>query len=237
MKIAVCFSGHIRSLPHTYENIRKNLLEPNSADVYIHTWDTLGWHYKFDGGLVDEETDLFYDEILDWLRPVKKIIIENFLSKKFNKHEIIKNTFKHGNTDMYTFDMANNIIGMFYGISASIKMALDSDIEYDCIVRCRPDIVFRDIINIEDFFDTKHLFIRPDDKHIDLDGVQGGVDDIFAIGSPENMKKYADVISHLDDFVAENPDFFPEKTLYNYLHSTDINMLRYDANYSIIRPR
>ena len=49
MKVAVCFFGHLRTYKKCYKSAIKNIIEPNNADVFMHTWDTLEaktetWH-------------------------------------------------------------------------------------------------------------------------------------------------------------------------------------------------
>ncbi len=51
MKVAVCLFGHLRTYKKCYKSIIKNIIHPNNADVFMHTWDTLEsetatWHNK-----------------------------------------------------------------------------------------------------------------------------------------------------------------------------------------------
>ncbi len=52
MKIAVCFSGHVRELDKCYSNIVKYLLEPlrrlGTVDVFCSTWNTRGHRSDWD---------------------------------------------------------------------------------------------------------------------------------------------------------------------------------------------
>lgn len=41
-RVAILLCGHLRTFRQTYPVIRKNLVLPMNADVFIHTWDTLG---------------------------------------------------------------------------------------------------------------------------------------------------------------------------------------------------
>lgn len=42
MRVAICFSGMVRTLMQTYPSIQKCLLSPFEPDVFIHTYDKMG---------------------------------------------------------------------------------------------------------------------------------------------------------------------------------------------------
>ena len=38
MRVALCLSGQMRSFERTFDSINENLIKPNNADVFIHSW-------------------------------------------------------------------------------------------------------------------------------------------------------------------------------------------------------
>jgi hypothetical protein len=40
MNIAICYSGFLRNIDITYENIKRNLIGDHNCHFYIHTWET-----------------------------------------------------------------------------------------------------------------------------------------------------------------------------------------------------
>ena len=49
MKVAVCFSGHLRTIKDCYKSHYENLLSVFNPDVFFHTWDSIesktkSWH-------------------------------------------------------------------------------------------------------------------------------------------------------------------------------------------------
>jgi len=76
MKVALCLSGQIRNaIQHTYAFLKKNLLDLNDVDVFLHTWygheSTNASFYNSKACFKMED----YAYCLDMLKP-KKFLIE-----------------------------------------------------------------------------------------------------------------------------------------------------------------
>lgn len=156
MRVAVCFSGAIRSFKSCYPSIYKCILEPlNNPDVFIHAWsygdvkehmDNKEYltHHKLQGD------ECSYDYVLKMLNP-KKYIIEDY-SKEWedkiisgcNGYEIIKDMNQHDR------NYAINAMGMYYKIMKcnELKCMYEerNKVKYDLVIRLRFDFYWSDII-------------------------------------------------------------------------------------------
>ena len=82
MKIALCLSGHVRNIETTYESLKQHLLSLYDVDIFIDSWDTLGWRVE---GQVNKEFKGFdyftpkinQEKIINLLKP-KKYRFNNF---------------------------------------------------------------------------------------------------------------------------------------------------------------
>ena len=76
MKIAICFSGAIRSFKYCYPSIYKYLIEPLNADIFLHAWsiteidNTQEVKYKFSKDCCTN------DYVIEKLCPKKYVIDE-----------------------------------------------------------------------------------------------------------------------------------------------------------------
>ena len=65
MRVAVCLSGLSRGVQHSIESIKKYLVEPFDADLYVHTWGDIsigGGSKRFlDSANAPVDRQFFYD--------------------------------------------------------------------------------------------------------------------------------------------------------------------------------
>lgn len=176
-KVAVCVSGLYRNHNNSLESIKKNIIDPLNADVFIHTWDKKAiWNgiggTALSGRLFgDNAKSLIPNEIInlnrmEYFLPETYSKIKNPISENWNGIEIkdILNPKKilienESIIEDLIIDKENymllrgslNQIKMFYGIKKSFDLALDFD-DYDYIIRIRPDILVSNKISIEDIY-------------------------------------------------------------------------------------
>ena len=184
-KYAVCLSGRPYGLLECADSIKRCLIEPNNADVFIHAWhnpELEGTRYRAHPqfpGLVPKDG---INKILDTYQP-KAYIIEP--QKDFST-EGIDSTYQPG--DKY-FVWA--IQSMLYSIRESINLCLDSYTNltspYAGICRSRMDLFYKTPI-LFDSLDLTKLNLFDDAKH-----EPGACNDHFAVGDRKVMEAYADV--------------------------------------------
>ncbi len=123
MKIALCLHGLFNSTTDQssngldgYEYINKHILSKGNVDVYIHSWE--------------EEMK---NEILNIYNPIN-IVFEK--PKDFS--ELI--TSRGLDTIKSTPRPINSVISHLYSVTESIKLALNSNVDYDIIIKSRFDL-------------------------------------------------------------------------------------------------
>lgn len=174
-RVAVCISGLYRNHIEALENIKKNIVEPLNADVFIHTWDEKSI-WTGNGGspnikkLLGDSATLLIPNDVDNLEKIQKIlpkvydIIQHPVNEKWDGTEVtnilkpkkilIENQedFESSITDKADYLLARgslNQIKMFYGIKKSFDLAFEAG-DYDYIIRIRPDTAVNSKISIED---------------------------------------------------------------------------------------
>jgi MoaA/NifB/PqqE/SkfB family radical SAM enzyme len=120
MKIALCFSGQLRTALHTYENILNYIGDLyKDCDVFVHTWNVrTDMHSGKVVDMVDERTFVEFKRIYT----PKKMVVEDFLLYS----DLIEPIF-------HTLRMSDEM---------RKEYEKESDVKYDFIIKIRPDILF-----------------------------------------------------------------------------------------------
>ena len=235
MKVAYCFSGHLRTFDKTYEKISKNILKILPGDIFIHTWDTLGnnstkawWSgdEKY-GQKIDEKT---IDELNRLYHPVKTSIEEQ---SKLLKHEkLLKHDFTEFNASRQ--GEFQNLFSMWYSIHSSNKLRLEYEkqnhIKYDIVFRMRFDILPLSIIDLNQIEDFSSLYVvRNDNSYL-----VNAISDLFAYSSPEIMNKYCELYNHLEEFFLI-PNIGSDGGFTKYIKHCKINVKPSNLKISLLR--
>lgn len=153
MKVAVCISGQMRNIEKTFENISTNILIPNNADVFIHSWYDPQSPYieSIDMNRCKPIDINIPQRILDLYKPCKYLFEK---PKDFSKSydSILKvpeqwiNTFlnQHPSKEHAKRHMIKNMKSMIYSIHKANELkelyAEEQGFMYDYIIRIRFDI-------------------------------------------------------------------------------------------------
>jgi hypothetical protein len=238
MKIAVCFSGQVRTWKYCYQNWIDNLGPLGDVDYFCHFWDynSVPEGSKNGYDIIPEDVLLTLDEkqaIIDTLNP-KKI---EFESKKIWENNEISPTSEN----WYSKRVANKLIpwhrNQFYSLmkSANLKRQyeLENNFEYDVVIRMRPDSIFDGIPIINKVKpNTLYAIHRRFSKELDK----------FAIGDVyyhcdsftfDQISWFIDALRFIDevDLVAGSP---PEYIFYYYIKSIEIDLDFADANPKVV---
>lgn len=134
IKIAICFSGQIRTGVLTSNNIKNFIgdLLPLS-DVFVHTWDvisTTSSDLSIAGVTFKESNDLFKEFEKVW--SPKKIIVENY--DEWHKKMPVEPP-------------------LFYSLYESNRLRkeyeLENNIQYDFVIKLRPDVIYNPSYKLE----------------------------------------------------------------------------------------
>lgn len=201
MKIAICFSGKMRTYKKCFPYIKSVLLDKLDYDAYFHTWQDEDIDYNFITDNYNTKS-ICIEKQIDW--------VENYP----NKHNCSSGI--HSNL---------GIISMYYKIYMCNKLkneyAKANNIKYDCVIRIRPDGVLNNSLSINELNNLNDIWVGTKDAN------DRWVVDTFAFSSPENMNLYSDTYINLDELYAKENNLAPEIILrynldkYNikYLHS------------------
>jgi len=244
MRIAICFSGHIRNfLTHGIFNLNSNILSLREhghvVDLFISTWDTInaGSEDKIDTDKIKELNPIIC-EIENY-----DLIKHNFLLKNF--HSNLKMEFGKSQNDFV--GIKNGILNstpMFYKIYKANKLKcayeVNNGFKYDIVIRYRANLSFLSPICIDNFkpnvIYNRGICGKIDGKSIRTDGNINldsyMFDDLFAYGDSNIMNIYSDVYNNLSILFHEYGSTGPERILYDWVVLK--NTLRYEKISQVI---
>jgi len=131
MKIALCFSGQIRTGVLTSKNILNFIGDMiDECDVFVHTWDSIT-QTSSDlsiAGIPSDEPDSLFEAFSDIWRP-KKMIVENY------KEWVNKNI---------------RIEPLFHSIMECNKLKKETGNYYDFTIKIRPDFIYNPSYRLRD---------------------------------------------------------------------------------------
>lgn len=197
MKIAILYSGALRNLAETIDN---NLsLFPNcEIDLYFSTWEHMGYSER-----INSPDYIPGSRVIPAESAVSEGLIRSLVPKKCN----IKNIKieKYEPTD-YRFDLKNGLdneglAAQYYKIKDCYDL-LDSDIEYDLIVRLRCDVLFTRRMNVErmkEIVDAGRLIFT--DKiwyNHSHNKTTASINEMFWIGKGKIMRKACSIYDNAD---------------------------------------
>jgi hypothetical protein len=251
IRVAILLSGHIRK-----NNILSGVLhflKKFNYDVFIHTWDNLG--YKGSETNLNDNVDFesVTNEINNFLS-VKDYLIEN--NKDFiNKIDLKKGYFNFSSPEAF-------IISQLYSINKSYllmeKYSLENDVKYDIVFKFRFDCsldsftltkdIITDVNNHNIIFtpnnkDSNHshhdygtscwacdnMYYNHNLKNVHIFEHTNVICDLFAYGSQNSMKSYCSLYNVYDKL----NDSFIEKNLKSYeLNNKHINNI--DGDYKLV---
>jgi hypothetical protein len=241
-KIAVCFFGQLRGDDETFNLILENIVKPNQADVYLHTWMYYeDKEYLFNNPDVDYSMDNIdyaarqtFDEIKfkkfrDLFKPKKIICEEQVIFDNTNYVAIPPQNLQ---SDWPTKSSAGKCTAhgarLYQGIRSqalskkrSFKL-IENPEDYDIIIMIRNDL----------FIPSAYDFSQ---AQIDNNGIilyvinHNYVSDLIFVGGYETMSKMVDFFDHADDiYQNRNSGWtceFNERHLKSYLESSGVNLI------------
>ncbi len=205
LRAAICISGQLRTYKQCFDNLKRNIIDKFDSDVFIQTWDEVGASHKES----HDKKEMVNGEILMKMYNPKKLIIEkqpeNASDVLFGKK--VPNSLKEIQPIHY-----RSALSMFYQIYScndlAIQYAKDNHINYDIVIRVRPDSMFLEPIPsylLKQVISSKNIVFFAD--YAIRRRYQ--VCDKFAFGDIEGMKKYSNVWNeieeHWKDPIGNNP--------------------------------
>lgn len=213
-KVALVFSGLPRFLHKCSENIVKNIIEPNDADVFIHTYDdkitSFGKHRDM-YNTARPTYDFNLDEELIRLYSPKQLLIESTNSYTVDSNYMEPSTLPISIANVqYMFNSFNKSIGLIK------KYSETTGIKYDVIIRCRFDAVTKNKILIKNNHNTLNCVMM---RH---HGIDSYVSDQFFYGDSDTMYSLSDIIFNIRPIYERIGIYNPEIILTEYIKSNKI---------------
>lgn len=206
MKIAICFSGAIRSFKTCYPSIYKSIIQPLNPDIFMHLWSfgsDINKHknndkYKTYHKLQNDECDIDY--ILKTANPIK-CIVENYseiwedkILNGCNGYEIIKNMNEHDT------NYAISAMGMYFKIYEANKLKTnyekENNFKYDIVIRARLDFFWDDNFCIENFHITETDILVIKDSYCTRGKWEGN--DKFFVCTSNTMDKMCELYNNIN---------------------------------------
>ena len=203
MRIAVCYSGCVRSFIDKFDNHKQFIYEGHSCDFYLDFWSHWGHSIRHS---TLEYTDL-NNKILFYPPPEEDLLTEQDKNEIVNLCKPEYFNFENYREKIIQFEkeaqfwQQNNIrpnytntVSMFYKIYKCNEMVKQSGKVYDIVLRIRPDITFT----------RKLQFIEPAsltyycDQRDSFSSSQLGINDIMGYGNQETLNKFCSVYVNLN---------------------------------------
>lgn len=199
MRVAVCISGQMRHFRACHDAIRRYIIEPNDADVFLHTWyDPSGAAPDLQGVDVSRAATRNSpgdDQALLGLYQPKRHLIEpprHFRSTGIqvpDAYILRTQACLHGREGTDPRDHAiHNSYSMFYSIFTANRLkeeyALEHGIHYDMVIRIRYDLVPTEPLRAADY-DPDMIY------YAELHQKDSLVSDWINMGSNAVMNAYA----------------------------------------------
>jgi len=219
MKTALCFTGTARSLEHTHENLKRNLIDSlGDCDIFMMISEN-PHAYK--------AQEYFQDLLND-----KIIHIE-----EERDHDITNFCFKPG------WPLVSSSKQIYLKMIDSRKRCgealseyeLQKGTKYDRIVFSRLDVkYFANVGEILEGLDMNKLYVP--DFHNTFGGAINGYNDRFAVGNRENMKIYFDLPESLVPFVEAGGQIQAETLLKWHMKKNQVEVEQIPLRFTRARP-
>lgn len=257
MKIAVCYSGFLRSIRDTYPHIISQLsLESHDVDYFIHTWDTSQYsdeieytkeyikpklmmcetpkefqRHPYNFINPDQSFSDYCDEFEKAGEDDKKIFEPPSQDNNYHFHKDLEVTrFKYYSSFPYNF------LSEFYSFYKTLDLKKiyeqQQDFKYDCVVRIRSDHIFHYNIDIESF-DMNKMNVLNCAYHRDTDLT---INNHFACASTKLMDIYGECFLFIPVYYfTYKVDFIQELYIGKHLRVNNIPINKFNVPYTLIR--
>jgi len=221
MKIALCFSGHIRDLNET-KNFWTDLIKEYNIDVYASFWNT--------------ENEKLEDTLQNFLvnYTPKKYEIENYEAFKKSTLELLKLNINPPSILAEEFKYSSKefgLIPMYYKIWRCNLLTKEFNIKYDVVIRARTDTVLDNLFKIEK---NNMLNVPMGWNMVPTFPNSDGINDCFAYANPKIMDYYSLCFFHIMQYLSEGHYMFPpEHFLAVHLNKIRIP-IKFFENYMMI---
>lgn len=198
MKTAVILTGHMRCWEIVFPIFQRQILDRYQPDIFISTWSDEGWWRPHaERGFNEKSPVLNRDAIFDCYKP-KELLIEQF----DQVDHILKSRSLQFTNYLHN---PKNVVSMLYkmhsgGLLLEKHIAV-TGIEYDIVIRMRPDLIFN--MDLPEF-DTNCFYTLDHRNHL-----AQGTGDMFQAGSCKNVIAFTKMLVYLNDVYKQSNSLCP----------------------------
>lgn len=235
MKVALCISGLMRTYKETSKSVVRHICQRYDTDIFVSTWSILGKSVsKFSRQSTDDLVSKFTIHNV-YPNLTRELAIDDYSEfKANNNHNWCK--------EKYEWTKANNregicrvehLFAMCYKIKHCNAMkneyAAARQVHYDCVIRCRADLLFNRTLKIVD--------IKPNTIYTPSIDTWNRVNDQFAYGDAQAMDIYSSLYNHIEEYDKINGMNItcPEMVLQHHLKVNNITQIEVNVPYTLIR--
>jgi hypothetical protein len=221
MKVALCFSGHLRDL-HETKNFWTELIKKYDIDVYASFWDI-------------ENAELG-DTVNDFMKVYspKKIEVESYKAFKDSTQDIASMNIESPKNIAPMFQETSKAFGqlsMYYKVWKCNMLSKQLGIEYDLVIRARIDTLLDENFELE-----KNNMLNVPMGRVQLhDWINAfGINDCIAYGIPKIMDYYSFIFLQMMEYLKVGHYAFPPEHFLS-VHFSKVHIkIREFPNYMII---
>lgn len=208
-RVALCISGQLRGHKNAFSSMRKQIVEPLNADVFVHTWSKTGTgrtegkklHRFIPYSILASLPDRY--QTFEFVRSafptmfeageVSESVTQESLREVYRQKSGVideENDFEERAKALFGSSVSINQLKMYYSMFCANKLAAEyaaaNGFDYDIVIRARPD-------NIVENFKIDIDEIRATENRTRVFGaffIVGGISDQFAVGQAPAMQTY-----------------------------------------------
>jgi len=243
MKAALCLAGHFRTFDFCKDSLFANLISKYNPDVFIHTWDTLGfgrngtdagsvnaekWTGKEDYELISRYSSIgnsateFYrnsptltEDCYKCLNP-KGVVVEKYEDVEKMIVELAS-SIKNKNHYDYPISLISFSRKKFLCKQLKCQYEEKNDFKYDIVFFARPDVQYFEPVVLNDSF--SEVIITPEAVSY------GCISDIFAYSTSEKMDRYFSIFELIPLYNDQKVCFNPHELLKIHLDKVNVGFL------------
>jgi hypothetical protein len=235
MKVAVCLSGQTRTIERCVDSLLEFVINPLQADVFWHFWtdsivsDKLyeKWYQLQAPPQWPEFCDKLALDIFNKLKP-KQFIVQPQM--QFDTLEFERNCTK-ANSRLQAVNF-HHPLSMYFSIFAANACKRHwerkNNFTYDCVIRCRPDMLFNMPISNDWLSNLNKVYIPSDHGY-------GGYNDQFAFSNSNNIDIYSNCFNSISQIFKSGTNFHPESLLKQYLSNNQLDIVGIPMIYELTR--
>lgn len=233
MKVAVILTGHMRSWEQVFPNFKEKIIDRYNPDVFIHTYSDEGWWTPGDKvtetGVFDESPDIDVGAIIKQYQP-KDIRLEDWNKSLSEDIPSLNKHFEERGKNYPNFaHKPRNILSMFYKLSAGVNLmntyAALNGIQYDLVIRMRPDMIIDDLPD----FEPNTFYTLAHKNHIGQ-----GTGDMIQIGSVLQMSLFALLPQNIDTIYNHTQLLCPHVLSETWINALHFNWEEFNINKTLM---